>query len=171
MGPLFFILFMNDLHLNILHGSYYLFAEDLKIFTVASPELIPDDVESINSWSLSNGLKFHPAKCKILPFSYSLSNEFIQGELVLPTGDSVQDPGLHVCKSLSWNTHIQYKLAKCSKIFYFLKSHIPFSTHVHRKKMLFQSLLLSVVLYGYPAWNASISSLRSLESFRKKVLR
>ena len=36
--------------------------------------------------------------------------------------------------------------------------------------MLYQSLLLSVILYGYPAWNASISSLRSLESFQKKIL-
>ena len=36
--------------------------------------------------------------------------------------------------------------------------------------MIHQSILLSVILYGYPAWNASISSLRSLESFQKKVL-
>ena len=90
--------------------------------------------------------------------------------MVLPTVDSVQDLDLFVCKSLSWNNHIQDKLAKCNKIFYFLKRHIPFSTHVHRKKMLYQSLLLSVILYGYSAWNASISSLKSLESFQKKVL-
>ena len=170
LGPLFFVLFMNDLPLKILHGSYFLFADDLKIFTVASLELIQDDLDSINSWSLSNGLIFHPAKCKILPFNYSLSDELILGEVVLPTVDSVQDQGMLVCKSLSWNNHIQDKLAKCNKIFYFLKRHIPFSTHVHRKKMLYQSPLLSVILYGYLAWNASISSLKSLESFQKKVL-
>ena len=148
LGPLFFILFMNNLPLKILHGSCFLFADDLKIFTVASLERIQDDLDSINSWSLSNGLKFHPAKCKILPFNYSLSDELILGEVVLPTVDSVQDLGLLVCKSLSWNNHIQDKLAKCNKIFYFLERHIPFSTHVHRIKMLYQSLLLSVILYG-----------------------
>ena len=136
IGPLFFILFMNDLPLNIPHGSYFLFADDLKIFAVTSSELIQDDLDSINSWSLSNGLKFHPAKCKILPFNYLLSDEIILREVVIPTEDSIQDLELHVCKNLSWNTHIQDKLAKCNKLFYFLKRHIPFSTHVHRKKTL-----------------------------------
>ena len=101
LGPIYFILFMNDLPLNILHGSYFIYADDLKIFTVASPEINQDDLDSINSWSLSNGLKFHTAKCKILPFTYFFSDELILGEVVLPTVDSVQDLGLHVCKNLS----------------------------------------------------------------------
>ena len=82
---------------------------------------------------------------------FFLSDELILGEVVLPTVYPVQDLALHVCTNLYWNTHIQDKLAKCNKIFYFLKRHISFSAPAHRKKMPYQSLLLSVILYGYHA--------------------
>ena len=137
---------------------------------MASLDLIQLDLVSVHRWSLSNGLKFHPLKCKILPFNYNLTNDLVLGDIILPVVDSIEDPGLTVRNNLSWNEHIQIKLGKCHRILNFMKRHVPISTHTGRKKLLHQSLLLSVLLYGYPAWNASISSIRALENFQKKVM-
>ena len=63
------------------------------------------------------------------------------------------------------------KLAKCKKIFYFIKRNVPFTISARRKLLLYQSLVLSILLYGCSVWQPSVTFMRKLEKFQSRVFR
>ena len=75
-----------------------------------------------------------------------------------------------VTEDLCWTTHVKTKLAKCNKIFNFLKRSIPFQVSILRKK-IYQTIILSVLLYCSQAWCVTTGILKVLEKFQRKVLR
>ena len=57
------------------------------------------------------------------------------------------------------------------KFFNFLKKSIPFQVSIFRKKMLYQTMILPVLLYCSQAWCVTTGILKVLENFQRKVLR
>ena len=172
LGPLLFILFINDMTDDVLNSEFYLFADDLKIKSSSAPSLVQKDIDSLFNWSTNNHLQFHSAKCKVLNFGgYDDSIQFLLGSDILPFVDEIKDLGIIVSNNLSWKSHLNTKLIKCSRLFYFLKRNIPFSVSCSRKKLLYNTLILSILLYGAPAWCPSLTLLHQLELFQYKVLR
>eukprot|EP00794_Sanderia_malayensis_P002068 gene2068-2345_t len=55
----------------ITHSTVYIFADDTKIYketkTAQDVQLLQQDLDSLIKWSVTWLLKFHPAKCKVLP--------------------------------------------------------------------------------------------------------
>ena len=64
LGPLLFLLFVNDLP-PTLSISSFLFADDLKCCSVNSTSL-QTDLSALQRWCTENFLDLHPEKCKIL---------------------------------------------------------------------------------------------------------
>ena len=155
----------------ISHGSYFLYAEDLTIFTCCEPQLIQQDLNALQQWSVSNCLNFHPSKCKILSFNFDRSQVLKLGETALDYIDYIEDLGFTISSNLSWQRHIDTKLAKCKKIFCFKKRNVPFTISARRKLLLYQSLFLSILLYGCSVWQPSITYMRKLEKFQSRVFR
>ena len=172
LGPLLFLLFVNDIAENVVNSSYYLFADDLKIFSTSPDSLVQDDINSLLDWSNLNGLQFHPTKCKVLNFgSHDESAQFLLGAEYLPFVNQIEDLGFIVSSSLSWKPHVESKLLKCNRIFGFLKRSIPISVSSSRKLLLYKSLIVPILLYGAPAWTPSLTILHQLELFQYKVFR
>ena len=69
IGPILFVIYINDLP-DLLKSTVYLFADDTKIFKIIKEEKDRDtlqkDLDSLNKWSETWLLKFHPDKCKFL---------------------------------------------------------------------------------------------------------
>ena len=169
IGPLLFLLFINDMPNVISHGSYFLYADDLKIFTCCESQRIQQDLNALQQWSVSNGLNFHPSKCEILSFNFDRSQVLKLGETELDYIDYIEDLGFTISSNLSWQRHIDTKLAKCKKIFYFIKRNVPFTISARRKLLLYQNLVLSILLYGCSVWQPSITYMRKLEKFQSRV--
>jgi len=78
LGPTLFVLFINDLPLN-LKSDTYLFADDTKLFRKITNErdieLVQSDLNKLVEWSKIWLLKFHPDKCKVLTISNKPSNK------------------------------------------------------------------------------------------------
>ena len=96
LGPLLFLLFINDMPNVISHGSYFLCADDLKIFTSCESQLIQQDLNALQQWSVSHCLSFHPSKCKILPFNFDRSQVLKLGEAALDYNDYTEDLGFTI---------------------------------------------------------------------------
>ena len=58
LGPLLFLLFINDMPIVILHLSYFLYADDLKIYTCGNSQLIQQDFIALHLSSILNCTPF-----------------------------------------------------------------------------------------------------------------
>ena len=79
LGPLLFLIFINDLHDCVKLSSCYLFANDIKLFLKTSPKLFQDDINSVANWVQDNGLTFQPSKNVLLT---NVTNSFFL--MILP---------------------------------------------------------------------------------------
>jgi len=69
LGPVFFVLFINDLPLNV-ESDVYMFADDTKLYreiaNQSDIEIVQNDINNLIKWSEKWLLRFHPDKCKVL---------------------------------------------------------------------------------------------------------
>ena len=71
LGPLLFVLFINDICSGINSGTNIcLFADDTKIWKSMNSEadctILQNDINYLDEWCKSNQMKFHPDKCKVV---------------------------------------------------------------------------------------------------------
>jgi hypothetical protein len=66
LGPMFFVIYINEM----VESATYLFADDAKNFREIREEndeqMLQADLDSLQSWSDTWLLKFHPNKCKVM---------------------------------------------------------------------------------------------------------
>ena len=74
LGPLLFVLFINDMSECISKDTNIaLYADDTKIWRRivhwSDHEVLQNDINSLLNWAHLNKMNFHPDKCKVLSFS------------------------------------------------------------------------------------------------------
>lgn len=124
LGPLLFILFINDLPTSVNTSEVYLFADDLKIFNgIYSEEdiaLLQRDVSAVSNWVDRTSLKFHPDKCKHLRIGLRAAPEadYVLGNTgIHPTKvDTEKDIGVTFDTKLTFEKHISEKINKANSI-------------------------------------------------------
>ena len=76
LGPLFYIIYANDLEKYINHCKVALYADDTVLYTAnrdfgRSVELLQKDVNALNEWCNINGIKANTNKTKVMVFGSS----------------------------------------------------------------------------------------------------
>ena len=68
LGPILFLLYVNDLPDAVTNSTVACFADDTKIFrridSITDAILLQDDLNNLESWSKISGLMFNEEKCK-----------------------------------------------------------------------------------------------------------
>ena len=115
IGPLLFLLYVNNLPDVAINSKVALFADDSKCFrAIHSPadnDLLQFDLDSMCSWSVYWSLKFNAEKSFLLrisrkrqpsEYTYSISDAPIS------ITDSHKDLGVVVSNNLKWSVHIAH---------------------------------------------------------------
>ena len=131
LGPILFILFINDLLDCLSFFRIPMFADDTKYYnTIRSHDDVTHlqhDLQSISNWALHNELSFQPVKCENLRIfrkcssidrSYFLID--VQSYNVKTVGVS-HDLGILVSKGLHWTIQSNSIIAKANKMLGFLR--------------------------------------------------
>ncbi|CAH8482514.1 unnamed protein product [Dicrocoelium dendriticum] len=123
LGPLLFLLYINDLVSVIQFGKPYLFADDLKVVytfpgsqRTAEVNNIQSDLEAIERWADMWQMTFATSKCSILSYGCQIAAEvFRLHDVVIPISQSVRDLGLRYSSSLNFSEHTNHIVKKAKQ--------------------------------------------------------
>ena len=69
IGPILFLIYINDFPTGI-KSKINIFADDTKmaskVNTVEDEEIVNDDIEAFQNWSITNNMKFNVNKCSVM---------------------------------------------------------------------------------------------------------
>ena len=176
LGPLLFLVFINDLP-DVLETSIaYLFADDTKINNT-DLVLLQNDLLRLHQWSLENKMQFNFSKTSLIWFTLKRKDIKEQplcvfgGEDISFTRKPVMDLGIGFCYNLSWTEHIKSKVCKAHGRFISIKRNLPSNLSTSQKTSVYVLYIRPLILYGTTVWFANRTNLEKLESFQSRVTR
>ena len=159
LGPLLFILYINDLPSSISFSNTLLFADDTKvskaISSISDSADLQSDLNSLCMWSNVNGLSFNAQKCLFLCFhtcSSPISSNYFLGNSALHQTTTCRDLGIIFSENLSWTEHYKQMLQRAYGHLRLLRRMFSVDSSVKVKRLLYLSLvgliLHTVLRYG-----------------------
>ena len=156
LGPLLFILFINDLPDNV-KSTIKMFADDLKLIgNVSNHDTILEDIKQLEKWENLWLLKFNPNKCKILHIDYNHNPNMsytVDGvELQVSENNREKDLGVFTSNSLLWNDQITSSISRANKMICWVARNVILRD---RRTMLaiYKSLIRPHIEYCVQLWN------------------
>lgn len=179
LGPLMFLIFINDLPKCISNSSCLLYADDLKIYkpikTINDCLLLQNDLNKILLWSIENKLNFNVKKCtsmiftrkkKPIVFAYKL------GVTELQSINEVNDLGVLFDRELSLSPHVCKLVSGSYKTLGFVLRNIKMFTSSQACINIYQAFIRSKLEYASVIWNPRHDMyILRIEQIQKRFLR
>ena len=167
LGPLLFLIFVNDMPSIFLDAIVWLFADDIKLLFDSLD--FESDLVRLHSWNIANGMLANVLKTKCLIFRGNVS--VLLGDEVVENVKHQKDLGIIISHDFKWTNHLSKKLTKAQNSYFFIRSTVPWSSPSAIKFNIYSSTILFVIMYGSPIWLANFSLLRRLECFQKRCFK
>ena len=179
LGPLLFLIFINDLSVELVTWKLLLFADDVNLYYVISSnsdsELLQAKLSGLQAWSLKNGLPFNPGKCKVISFSQGVrkfSQPYILLDNELERVAKIRDLGVVLDSSLNFEQLLRVVVNKCLRLFGFMRNITPDFTNPYTITHLYEMLVLPILTYCITLWCLKIKiALMELIAIEHKFLR
>lgn len=178
LGPLLFVLFINDLCSEIKCESL-LYADDLKLFkSVNTPgdcTELQNCIQIVQSWCNLNKLTLNISKCKVMTISRKRNiyeYQYNINDTILSRCTSTKDLGVIFDSGLSFVEHINIKAAEAQKMLGFIIRNCKLFTNHNAIKVLYFSYVRSKLEYASLCWNPYYASHKyTLERVQRKFLK
>ena len=178
LGPLIFVLFVNDL-CDRIKSHKLLYADDLKIFrsmlTPLDSLVLQTDIDAVHEWCQLNGMQLNVNKCKTISFSRlhtHLHYEYKVNNQSMERVNSIRDLGVVFDHKLKFNEQVLSVTAKAFATLGFLRRNTTDFNDPYALKTLYCSLIRSTLEYAVQIWAPQQSTMRDrIERVQKKFLR
>ena len=182
LGPLLFLIYINDIFSCSNYLSFIIFADDTNIFFQHKniselTKIVNHELSFVATWFKANKLTLHPDKTKFILFHPARKKINLDGLSINIDKNSINRVehtkflGVIIHQNLSWQTHIKAissKIAKSTGII--IKSRQFFLSNT--LCTLYNSLILPYLQYCSIIWASTYSShLQPVFRLQKKALR
>ena len=182
LGPLLFILYINDIKNAVPNVPLQLFADDTSVFIHNNnyAKLIDTTKETLLNlikWFESNKLTLHLGKSTYIIFQPSSNNKssledyFTLDGIKINRSKSTKYLGIHLDEHLSWKNHIESlnnNLIKYTTIFYRIRNIVPPKV----AEQIYYAFVYSRLIYGIEIYGmAKSSSIKPLQTMQNRVLK
>lgn len=159
LGPLLFIVYMNDIH-DAVNNELVLFADDTTtICRSKTQEMLTVDIErtlfGLNEWFGSNSLKMNIEKTQLMCFKYKLDKlQLASMPTPLSQSETVRFLGLYMDDNFKFQTHIDHLVKKLSRLIYVLfrlRDFVPTETLLQ----VYYGYIHSNIRFGLLFWGNS----------------
>ena len=177
LGPLLFIIFINDLPLSTEYCLSLLFADDTTLLhshqdlEILKTQL-EQDIKTLMDWFKANKLTLNLSKTEIVLFSAQSTSMDVTlniGLHQLKSNNHVKFLGMWLDSKLNWRKHITTLLIKLKQNVNLLKLSNKFLDK-YTKKQVYHTHIISHVLYGLLLWGNAVdeTSLSKIQGIMDK---
>ena len=161
LGPLFFLVMINDLPSVCNPSTSFLYADDPKFIRIGTLNAeFQNDLNNIFTWTQQNQTAFNASKCTHLPVKRPTSSDFYFDSILIKK-ISEENPGIILKSDLDWTSHIIFRRRKALNALCMLKrNHLPFNTKTKFK--LFKSMVIPVLVYGSACYQLNVEEMKLL---------
>lgn len=160
LGPMLFLIFINDIHRSIRYTDFLLFADDIKLFVEVGTESdtlkLQHDIDSVYQWCQVNRLHFNIGKCNIITLcrtNTTIVRDYVLNGQLIARVDEVRDLGVTIDTKFRFTLHIQKIISAARQTIGFIKriSSDRFDRSVLR--LLFATYVRSKLEFGSVIWD------------------
>lgn len=194
LGPLLFLIYMNNLHIHYIHTSLYMFADDTALLVEGKTwestfENASETLKFVSKWFSENHLTLNTKKTKVLVYGQNrnyitemnpklyLHPPKCHDTILSCTCDHIDIVEQHkylgviLDHDLNWRPHIDYvknKLKKYVFIFYNIRNILPRAV----LKEIYRSMVQSILQFGIVVWGGTyVTHLNKLVVLQKTILK
>ncbi|KAL0860199.1 hypothetical protein ABMA27_010506 [Loxostege sticticalis] len=164
LGPLLFVIFINDIKFYLKNSKIFLFADDMKIaHQIRCPtdaKSLSSDLTSLVNYCALNKLDLNVSKCFVMTFSrkpsailfkYAIDNH------ILKRVHNTKDLGVIHDDKLLFDKHIESIISRANRALGFvIRSSYNFQ-RAKTIKLLYCAFVRSILEYGSQVWNPKYS--------------
>ena len=177
LGPLLFLLYVNDLPAVVAECTVSLYADDVTIYYANKDEgrvseAFNANLQRVMTWIEANRLRMNITKTQLMSLGGRLKGSGINVSLndtAIPKSDLVNYLGVTINQDLNWKLHVDSIRRKafaalasiCKAI-----SYLPVKT----RKMLYLSLVLPYLNYCSTVWHSSCSQALLVQNYAMRVI-
>ena len=155
VGPLLFLIYVNDLPDAAKHSKVQMFADDSKCYKIINnphdSNLLQSDLQALCLWSSTSKLKFNLKKCSGIRFSRKRcieSPDYFLCSSQIPFQSTQKDLGIFITNNLKWSPHISNIVSKANRMLGFLRRNWTYLTDKNCRRSLYLTLVRTHLCYG-----------------------
>ena len=179
LGPLIFLLFINDLPTYIEHCPSLLFADDTKVHNEIKSESdclgLQLAVDNLTNWCFINRLALNVQKCKVITFSrkkHPLIYDYNINNTRLERFEIVKDLGVYFDSNFNFNHHANEVAKSAAVSLGFILRNTKGFNNIRALKNLYNAFVVSKLEYASLIWSPIYSCYKTmLERIQRKFLK
>lgn len=179
LGPLLFLVYINDLASCVKFSTIRLFADDCvlyrKITDLSDSKKLQHDMNNVLLWCNKWSMKLNLTKCKCMHVSQRTNvtnpNAYLLNNSPLSVVSSYKYLGLNITSNLSWHMHVDNICSNANRMLGYLRRNFS-SAPSSLKLTLYKTLVRSKLEYACAIWDPSnITLVNSIEAIQNRATR
>ena len=180
LGPLLFLVYINDLHKAVKYSTVHHFADDTNLLvTNKNLEIVQKrlnhDLKHLSNWLRANKISLNASKTELIIFRdprkkiHHETKIKINGKKIIPS-KFVKYLGIYIDSNLNWKTHqaeISSRISRANGMLCKIRHLVNFET----LKMIYFGIFSSILMYGSQIWGQQNDVVKKLQVLQNKALR